>query len=194
MLLIIDAYNLLKYILKSAYVNEVDRISFINKLALYALRRKKKVMAVFDGGGYHKPDKIEHKGITLIYAGYDLTADEYIEQYIKFYGKNKEIVVISSDRKLCTIVEKLGAACLDVHLFASVLEEAAIEKKIMPIIFDKRALKSDDYQSSPELDELMQQSSSQSTFYRKDESIGEIKEDKVSKSEKKLRKLLKKLE
>ena len=194
MLLVIDGYNLLKFMAQSAMVSPAQKSEFINKLALYALKKEKRILAVFDGGSYHKPEKITHYGIDLVHTGYYMSADTYIKEYIASKNNLNEVIIISSDRELCSHLQALGGACLSVHLFAEALEEEITKQKNRTKKAPK-SIKYSDHTSSQELDDLMHDES----FYRlpycekKDISEHAMQEEKISKKDKKREKLLKKL-
>ena len=95
MLLLIDAYNLLKFMVKSSRVTPQERTDFINTLALYSLYKKRPVLLVFDGGDYHRAELFEYRGITLVYAGHASTADDYIKNYIEKHSGTKNMILIS---------------------------------------------------------------------------------------------------
>jgi len=99
MILLIDAYNVLKQILPAEKIGQRERKEFIDSLGRYAKIRQHKVILVFDGGPYDRPTKERVSGIYVVYAGWSESADDYIKRYLKEH-KSLDILLISSDRDL----------------------------------------------------------------------------------------------
>ena len=194
MLLIVDAYNLLKFMIKSAHVSKTQHTKFINNLAAYALLKKLDMLIVFDGGDSFKSEKLSYKGITLIYAGQKSTADDYIKLYVDNKKSKTDVLIVSSDKNLCDTVVLMGASCIEVQFFSRLLEgivtPPSLKQKTVHAI-----IKSKNYESSLELDALMMATSvnPQKTEEIEIQALKRGKKKTVSKSEKNMYKILEKL-
>ena len=194
MLLIVDDYNLLKFIVKSPHVSKVQHTKFIDSLAAYALLKKLEMLVVFDGGDTYKSEKLSYKGLCIVYAGQKTSADDYIKAYVDHKKIKTDILVVSSDRNLCDTIILLGASTIEVAFFAQLLEGViapiSLKQKTVSII-----IKTKDYESTVELDALMKASSvnPQKTDELEIQVLRRGKKKTVSKSEKNMYKILEKL-
>lgn len=124
MQLIIDAYNILKQVLPRLYIEESERTSFIAQLAGYARARKNCIVLVFDGEpAENKPLKEQVGLVCVVYAGWNVQADSFICNYVKKHHQNKDLLLVSSDRKLCDAVAVYQVPSIDAMLFYAMLEQ-----------------------------------------------------------------------
>jgi predicted RNA-binding protein with PIN domain len=195
MFIIIDGYNLLKLIVKSSFASEVERSRFINLLSVYARAHKHEIYVVFDGGSYIRPTKIIYKHITVIYSGINQNADTYIKNYIEAV-RSKEILVVSTDRKISSFAKQHGMTALDSIDFYHILHEYKQQQEITQGKKTTELPRKLSDLENPELDALMQESTH--VMYKKDDSAYEQTNkagnaQKLSKKERKLLKIVKKL-
>lgn len=122
MIVVIDAYNVLKQI-KQGYVSTAEQHAFINRLRMYARSKRVMVVVVFDGGGTPWPVVEKDPEVTVVYAGEQLSADDYIRRYLKEH-RNKELLLITDDREL-----KKNAQVLDIDTFGSLAFYARLLQK-----------------------------------------------------------------
>ena len=99
MILLIDAYNVLKQLKPSVQISERERKSFIEQLGQYAKKKQHKIVLVFDGGPYDRATQERIAGLYIVYSGALETADAYIKRYLKEH-KSLDILLISSDNEL----------------------------------------------------------------------------------------------
>ena len=78
MLLLIDAYNVLKRVTPSVIVDERERSRFVEQLGRYAKKKQHKIVLVFDGGFSGRATQERLFGIYVVYSGFEQTADDYI--------------------------------------------------------------------------------------------------------------------
>jgi len=100
MIILIDAYNLLKTVLHTQFIQDAQRIQFLQLFEKYAQRRgKNEIILVFDGG--QDPYEVEenYKHLTLFYSGFMQSADDIIKKKLTFY-KAFDILLVTSDREL----------------------------------------------------------------------------------------------
>ncbi len=113
MILVVDAYNVLKQVLPSVHVGERERLRFINELGRYARHRQHKIILVFDGGPYDRAFQERIAGVYVVYAGSHETADEYIKRYLNEH-RELDLLLISSDREVRAV-----AHCLQIESVAA---------------------------------------------------------------------------
>jgi predicted RNA-binding protein with PIN domain len=99
MILVVDAYNVVKAERKSKTISKAERLQFIKELIRYAILKNHTLLIVFDGGPYPFPFVTEIPRGQLVYSGYDLTADDYIRKYLP-ENKHKALFLASSDHEL----------------------------------------------------------------------------------------------
>lgn len=122
--LIIDAYNILKQVLPRLYIEERERTRFIAQLAGYAKARKHSVVLVFDGEpDDDKPLKEQVGLVCVVYAGWNVQADSFICKYVQRHHQNRDLLLVSSDRKLCAAVAAYKVPSLDAVPFYALLEQ-----------------------------------------------------------------------
>lgn len=94
-MLLIDGYNLL-------YQTEYEKEEFIEKIELYADKKKKKILLIFDG--YTDYDgTFFNQYLTIKYVG---DADQEIMRLIEENKNPSAYILVSSDRKLTTFAKK----------------------------------------------------------------------------------------
>ena len=115
MIILIDAYNLLKKIF-SGEITHTQRKNFVAYYGAYAKRKGHHVVIVFDGGDSYWPSSSKQTLSEIVYAGQSKSADDYIREYISA-NKGKEIVLVSSDRQLCIFANQQGVISIDSDIF-----------------------------------------------------------------------------
>lgn len=192
MILVIDGYNVLKYGGQTSKRSENDREKFIAILNRYATNKKLDITLVFDSGPTIWPFREKHERVLVIYAGQGQSADHFIIDYVH-EQKNKQLIVVSSDREIIHGVKTLGIETLSAADFYQLLRQALIptvqEKQTSPV--RKLAHVPD----QPEIDELMLYGSSLKVqkAQEKEEENRERTKKQLSKKEKKREQKLKKL-
>ncbi len=193
MILLIDAYNVLKQVGRSQNIDEADRNKFVKQLVLYSQKKRHKVVLVFDGGADDAPYREKVKNVYVVYSGYSQTADDYIKQYI-LDNKNKDILLVSYDRELRNFASKYSIDSIGSHEFYGIMIAALRVKNVDGTKISKNIIKTSQA-SNDELDQLMQ---STNIEYKADDFVHENKVCtgsfcKVSKKERKIINKIKKL-
>ena len=193
MILIIDGYNVLR-MWYNYIVSEHERTIFINQLKKYAIKKKLKIVLVFDGGIMPWSEESSSKTLKVIYVGKNVTADEYIEKYIK-KNQNKELLVVSSDHQIQNYAKEYNIESVDAELFLKFFDKTfhkidSRDKKQKNIVVKMHQEK------MPDLDRLMSEAYVSSECgpdsFKKKMECKNVSE-KLSKKEKKLKRLLEKL-
>ena len=187
----IDAYNLLKQLHGATQVSEQQRDAFLDRLRRFTQLKRHHIYLVYDGGPASRSESERLGLVTVIHSGYTLTADDIIKRKILSFAQEHTILV-SDDRQLCDYVSAAGFATLGTLNFYTVLK-SALHKEQAACAQHGVAHKHPDYMSTAELDKLMQYASTVG-YYKEEGTVFESDNvKKASKSEKKLKKLARKL-
>jgi predicted RNA-binding protein with PIN domain len=105
--IIIDGYNVLKLALKKDFVSDSERTMFVRRLATYARRKRHEITIVFDGGRSARPYTEKDHGVTIVYSGDYMSADDYIGDCANS-ERGSELLVVTSDNALRTAACRCG--------------------------------------------------------------------------------------
>lgn len=111
--ILIDGYNLLKYIERTRSITKSD---FIKLLAKYAELRNHLICIVFDGGDSPWPITKTVRKVTIIDAGWNQSADQYIQELVEQKKMSVQLLV-SSDNLLGSRVMECGMPVIETPLF-----------------------------------------------------------------------------
>ncbi len=116
MIVLVDAYNVLKTMHSAHFIVPGTADRFVRRVYARAAAQGYRVEIVFDGGagGQYTVDR-RPQG-TTIYTGSKQSADEMIYSLVEQYRPN-EVVVVSADRALRSAVSRLGAKLIDPQVF-----------------------------------------------------------------------------
>ena len=192
-IVVIDGYNLIKQVLGVKRVSQKERDKFISKIANYLYKKHVEGVIVFDGGSSNFPYQEKHGGMTVIFSGYKETADEVIAQYVQKH-REYQLLIVSSDRAVRQYAESLGKQSLKApDFYYTYLQKTDVHPQ-HHVSKDDTAFKIHD--SSTDLDNLMMAGSEMIEL--KDEDASSEKRgsssQKLSKKERKLKKVLNKLD
>ncbi|MFA6066209.1 MAG: NYN domain-containing protein [Candidatus Babeliaceae bacterium] len=190
MILIIDAYNILKNIFHNVLISEKQRRAFIDLITKYAHTKKHTIYIVFDGNSSDVNQSHNHS-VSIIYSGYNKSADQVIISLVEKLPEKDNILLISSDNNLKkTARTHAVASCDSVEFYKYITQDVThkqLQKNKSP-----HTHKYTHHASSTELDELMHTS----IVVHKDETpIAKPTKNAytASKEERKLNKIIKKL-
>lgn len=190
MIIVIDAYNVLKQALSTTHIADQAKQRFVKQLSIYAKKKGHTIIVVFDGGPYEWADKERVQGILLVHSGMHESADDWIKKYVAQH-KTYDILVVSTDRELGMHVHRAGVQTLDAMDFHSLLQECLQQPHAQTK--EQELVKIAEHEN-PELDQLMQEAAS--TVPTKAEDVGKVRERKarqISKQERKIAQKIKKL-
>lgn len=193
MILLVDGYNLLKYIIKKDFATEKERNWLISELTEYARTKNHSIIVVFDGGPYERPTYTKRGQVAILYSGARQSADDVIKEYISHHTAS-QLLIVSSDRGLYSFASRARIATVDAEAFYVLMRE-----KKQPLLRIERtpgkAQKLRPEKRDPELDALMQEGS-EVLMYKDGEGKNNSHTktaQKLSKEERKLLKITKKL-
>lgn len=154
MIIIIDAYNILKPIYEKRHISEYEQQHFIKELIQFARQRRHHITVVFDGGEYHRPVSYEpDERVTVWYSGDYLDADNVICKIMR--GKPADnMLLVTSDGELITHARACQVVSIDAVPFYRFIKREL--RHTEPIHPTKAVHKREGHISSPEVDELMQ--------------------------------------
>ncbi|HZW61464.1 MAG TPA: NYN domain-containing protein [Candidatus Babeliales bacterium] len=187
MILIIDAYNILKQLYPAHYITDTQRISFLGLVRKYTKRKDHRAIVVFDGGPYDKPWIEQHNGITIAYSGIHESADDYIRDYI-VKNREQDLLLVSSDNSICSWANKFKRESIDAMTFYAILQHEAQEQMYADVENESILVKTSD-RKNPELDALMKQIEN---VPRKKEELKQERKGTAQRLSKKDRKMVKK--
>jgi len=193
MILLIDAYNVLKQAHKTDLITEQQRNNFVHQLGQYLKVKQHKGILVFDGGQYDRATQERISGVYVVYSGVVESADEYIKRYIKKH-EELDILLVSSDRELRSEASRYNIESIPSQQFFAIVQEffdfsTGQSKKTSAIKLTKK--------EDPELDKLMQEGSKKVPRKVEDfiehRSLRKSKAHRLSKKERAKEKKIKKL-
>lgn len=156
MIVVVDAYNVLKQVLPSVQIGERERNSFIQELGRYARQRQHKIILVFDGGPYDRASQERIAGVYVVYAGCHETADEYIKRYLTEH-RELDLLLVSSDREVRAVAHGLQIESVRAPDFYAIVCATLHENnRVQPR--ESFVIKTTE-RDNPELDELMREGS-----------------------------------
>jgi predicted RNA-binding protein with PIN domain len=191
MTIIIDGYNVLKQVGPALQVSQSQKNNFITLLVTYTQRKHHNPIIVFDGGSSAYPTQEHYGAVTVIYAGFKTTADDYIKTLLTHY-KGYELLLISTDRALNRYADKLNIPSLDSSDFYQFLKQSSGDT-LSRQSHDK-AVKFNTHQHHGLLDAIMEQESTYVSSKEDETQTSRLSKKKMaSKQEKILARLIKKL-
>lgn len=155
MIIIIDAYNLIKQISGLDFIGERLRQRFIDRLIRYARAKSLEILLVFDGGDGFQYTK---KSVTVFYSGPTESADDLIQELLANFATKalqSQILLVTCDRELLNVAQDAKIGSLPVVQFYSYLLDFENSRELVKI----KQLDQDNYQiyssSNTELNKLM---------------------------------------
>jgi predicted RNA-binding protein with PIN domain len=196
MIILIDAYNVLKQSSSAKHISDAQRDAFIKKLSRYADMKGHSIIVVFDAGESSRPFEEKRGLIRVIYSGHTMDADTVLKRLCdQFQGL--QVVMVSSDREVCSYANVRRIVCIEATALFELLHD--IDQKEQQVYSAKQvgvAHKRSGHESSAELDQLMHESTQNMLFKPEDDLANNqrrVPAKTPSKIEKKIKKLVNKL-
>lgn len=195
MIILIDAYNMLKQIIMRREVAQQERTRFLSLMSRYGKKKNHHIVVVFDGGPYEWLHRERVHGIRIVYSGVHETADDYIKHYISGHPES-DVLLVSDDRELNHYAARFSMPSISPRDFYILVQEALHASTPDRLCAEQTATKLTD-ESCAEVDLLMQEASRTVPTKRDDEPnvacTGFADGRKLSKEDRKLLQKLKKL-
>lgn len=115
-------------------LQEEERQYLVEMLNAYKKIKKHKITVVFDGRSY---EKINTKGLTVVFTKDSESADDYLKRFAK---ENSGTVVVTSDNDILNFVKSVGGTGIKSEEFHSKIEEA--------FYYDLKGFSEDEQESS----------------------------------------------
>lgn len=187
--ILIDGYNLLKQLL-GGQISDRQRKRFAEHAQEYAHRRGHTLYIIYDGGPYNRMTTEKNGRVITIYSGHKDSADDIIKRYIE-ERLLKNILLVTTDRQLNAFADTYDVPSIDSLDFYECMKDTNARvtgyKKVAG-----QAHKLHPERESSELDALMQEGSNM-LLYKEDEPEENMSSSGISKKEKRLLAVLKKL-
>lgn len=192
MIIIIDAYNILKQHIHDTNITESQRTHFIKLCGKYGKKKGHKMIVVFDAGPYDRPTQFREHNAYVVYSGIHETADTYIKRYLKKH-QEYDVLLITSDSDVARYASRLGIPSMDSAHFHTIMQQEVGKRSREVLEKDAPAVKLKK-EERPELDALMQEASKVVPTKSEDMLVEEREpKKKLSKRERQLMKKIKKL-
>jgi predicted RNA-binding protein with PIN domain len=156
--IIIDGYNLLKQREPRQFITEPQRQFLMRQAMTYGKKRGHQMVLVFDGGPLPNPSREAYNGVMVLYAGWQVTADDVIKEYIEGQLPD-ELLLVSSDAQLCTFASHHGVTSIDSLAFWEIMEDTLKQKSERQIHSDNREITKTTERSNELVDTLMYEAS-----------------------------------
>ncbi len=106
------------------YNLEHQRMWLIKMLTAYARKKKNNLLVVFDGGPFYWPSEQEkNKYITIVFSGQKMNADEYLKGYI-IENKINEILLVTDDRQIADVAHECSKPSIGSKHFYNLVQDA----------------------------------------------------------------------
>lgn len=196
MVILIDAYNMLKQNGAGRFISLGEQTRFLDCLSAYGKRKDHHIIVVFDGGPAARQTESSEGHLTVVYAGQASSADEAIKNRIPGLPCQNTLLV-TSDRELRAYAARHGLLSLEPRVFNYYSRLEAAEPRARVVKDKGKAHKLEGHESSSDVDALMEKASR--IIYHKDVHGQEKKQgtaergQKLSKQARKLAALIEKL-
>lgn len=156
MIIVVDAYNVVKQIVNKKEITDSERTAFLNQMQNYARQRKHSMIIVFDGGPTQWPSQEAMGKLRVVYSGYQDNADTYIKDYLTNH-RDRDLFLVSSDRELRDAADRLHIPWIDAMSFYKIVQERMREQPARKKVGAPGPVVKTATTHEPELDELMQE-------------------------------------
>jgi len=194
MILLIDAYNILKQFGNTHTISAAERQKFIKQVERYARSRGHEAYIVFDGGDLPRSTQSVYGPIRVIYSGYTSSADDVLKILCQKLQR-LSVMLVSSDRDVCSFASFYGIACLDAHLMHELVHEQSVTQEVTMVKSNAQIIKRAGHESSEDIDALMHEAAASMLVKAEDgdQKMRAKAPTTLSKTEKKIKKLVNKL-
>ena len=194
MVILIDGYNLLHRIISDIDDVERQRTWLIKVLTAYARKKKNNLLIVFDGGLFYWPSEQEKsKYVSIVFSGKKMSADDYLKDYILEHTTS-ELLLVTDDRAIADVAHEHDMPSIGSKHFYNLVRDA-LNAKMLKGLDKAQVSKLTTRPEHEEIDALMQEAARMHMPEKSEDTPipTRKKEQKLSRHEKKIMKLLKKL-
>ncbi len=192
MIIVVDAYNVLKRETNTTMVTHQERVRFLSYISAYSKQKGHDMVVVFDGGESSWPSVTKQRHVTVVYSGIQRSADDYIRSYLSGNAQ-KDIILVSSDNELNQWAERHNIPSVDSDVFYNKLSHIVQVSESVRVTPSSPAVKISEDENAL-LDTIMEQASMHVQRKNEDLPVAHAHEKNVgTKKEKRLLEVLKKL-
>lgn len=193
MIIVVDAYNVVKQIINKKEITDSERTAFLNQMQNYAHQKGHSIIIVFDGGPDQWPSQEVIGKLRVVYSGYQDDADAYIKDYL-VKNKGRDLLLVSSDRELRDAADRLHIPWIDAVSFYRIVQECIREQRAHKKVSAQGPVVKTTTTHEPELDELMQEATKYVEHKTEDETpTRQTSKEKVPKKKRTLMRKIDKL-
>ncbi len=155
MIILVDAYNLLKTVLHVTFVSDGQRLQILQLFAKYAqYRPSNSVVLVFDGGQDMYEVEGMYQQMTIIYAGSFQSADDVIKKRL-YSLRGQDILLVTCDRDIRRYAAELDIESLGSVEFYTMLHNVVQRQIHQDVVVAQTICKTSDVDNQA-LDQLME--------------------------------------
>jgi predicted RNA-binding protein with PIN domain len=158
MIILIDAYNLLKQLYTGEYITDQECQEYIAELNRYNNIKHHTIILMFDGGFFDMSSQHKEGQVLVVYAGRNQTADQAIKNYLRS-NHNKDLLLVTADRELIDFAQKFDTVSIDPIIFDRYVKRALKKSDEKMRMAEQPVQKLPSEDESEELDRLMEQAS-----------------------------------
>lgn len=193
MIILIDAYNVLKTVLHVQFISDAQRKEFLKLFERYVqCRPSNQIILVFDGGQDMYEAEKKYDRITVCYAGALQIADDVIQKKLQTL-REYDVLLVTCDRQLRNYAARLQIESLGSVEFYNMIKEVVHQTFTKEVIIAQKICKTS-LEENDDLDMLMELASRNLVVKDQDKFIKVVmrKSDSMA-SGKKDKKLMKKI-
>lgn len=155
MIILVDAYNLLKTVLHVTFVSDGQRAQFLQLFEKYSqYRPANQIILVFDGGQDLYEVETLYKQMTIVYAGSLQSADDVIKK--KLYAlRSQDVLLVTCDRDIRRYADQHHIQSLGSVEFYKILQSSLQQKDHQEVIIAQTICKTSQ-SDNEDLDRLME--------------------------------------
>ena len=170
MIILVDAYNLLKTVLHVKFISDVQRAQFLQLFAKYAQHRPaNSIILVFDGGQdlYEVEDFFQQ--MTIVYAGSLQSADDVIKKRL-YKLRSQDVLLVTCDRDIRRYAAQHNIESLGSVEFYTMLQTSMQQQAYQQVVIAQTICKTSD-DDNEDLDRLMELGSRRLVMKDQDKQI-----------------------
>jgi predicted RNA-binding protein with PIN domain len=170
LIILIDAYNLLKTVLHVQFISDQQRAKFLDLLNAYAQHRpSNQIILVFDGGQDLYEVEQNYKHLRLFYSGSMQIADDVIKKKLYAY-RGHDILLVTCDRELRRYAANYQIESLGSVEFYTILQDTMQVQAQKEVIIAQTICKTSE-NNNADLDVLMELGSRRLVMKDQDQEV-----------------------
>ena len=170
MIILVDAYNLLKTVLHVKFISDAQRVQFLQLFEKYAQHRPgNSIILVFDGGQDLYEVENFYKQLTIIYAGSFQIADDVLKKKV-YELRSQDLLLVTCDREIRRYAAQYQIESLGSVEFYKMLQNSMQQQEYKEVVVAQTICKTSTGDNT-DLDILMELGSRRLVMKDQDRSI-----------------------